>query len=83
MKAGMFLLATIIVTCAVTLVSGRKPDPVPANRPQDYGCAALSVNVLARAHPVGVVQGRRCRSSGGGASFGEEAEAWTIWRSCR
>jgi hypothetical protein len=56
MKTGMFLLATIIFTSAVTLVSGRKPDPAPANRAQDYGCATLSVNVLPRAHPVGVVQ---------------------------
>ena len=56
MKAGMVLLATILVTCAVTLVSGRKPNPVPANDAQDYGCATLAVNVPARQLPVGVVQ---------------------------
>jgi len=56
MKTGVFLLATIIVMCAVTLASGRKPNPVPANRAQDYGCAALSANVPPRAHMVGVVQ---------------------------
>ena len=56
MKTGMVLLATIIVTCAVTLVSGRRPNPVPANHAQDYRCAMLSVNVSPRARPVGVVQ---------------------------
>jgi hypothetical protein len=56
MKTGMVLLGTLIVTCSVTLVSGRKPNPVPARDAQDYGCAMLSVNVPPRARPVGVVQ---------------------------
>lgn len=30
MKRGMFLLGALIVTCAVALVSGREPNPVPA-----------------------------------------------------
>jgi hypothetical protein len=56
MKRGMFLLGALVVTCAVTFVSGREPHPVSANGAQNYGCAALSVNVLPRTHPVGVVQ---------------------------
>ena len=33
MKTGMFLLGTLIVTCAVTFVSGREPNSVPAKSP--------------------------------------------------
>lgn len=56
MKAGMVLLGVLIVTCAVTLTSARKPKPVPANVAQDYGCVTLSMNVPPREHPVGVMQ---------------------------
>ena len=44
MKTGIFLLGTLIVTCSVTLVSGKKPNPLPANGPQDYGCEVIAVN---------------------------------------
>jgi len=56
MKTEMYLLGALFVTCAVTLGSGRKPNPVAASDAQDYGCAALFVNVPPRARPMGVVQ---------------------------
>jgi hypothetical protein len=54
MKTVMCVLGALIVTCAVTLVGGRKP--VPADDVRDYGCAEFSVNVLLRSRPMGVVQ---------------------------
>lgn len=56
MKRGMFLLVALIVTCAVTFVSGREPNPVPANGAQDYGCAVITVNMPTRVRPVGIVR---------------------------
>jgi hypothetical protein len=56
MKTRVFLLATIIVTCAVTLLSGREPSSVPTNGAQDYGCAVIAVNIPTQARPVGVLQ---------------------------
>jgi len=56
MKTGTFLLGALIVTGAVTFGSGRKSNLVPANGPQDYGCAVLPASVSTRARPVGTVQ---------------------------
>ena len=56
MKTGIFLLGTFIVTCSVTSVSGRKPNPLPANGAQDYGCAVIAVNTPTRARPMGIVR---------------------------
>jgi hypothetical protein len=56
MKTGMVLLGALIVTYAVAFVSGREPNPVPANGVQDYGCAVITVNMPTRARPVGMVR---------------------------
>jgi len=56
MKTGMFLLGALIVTCAVTFVSGREPNPVPANGTQDCRFAAIALNMPAPTRSAGMLR---------------------------
>ncbi len=56
MKKGMFLLGALIVMCAVTFVSGREPNPAPANGTHDYRCAAIALNIPAPTRSAGMVR---------------------------
>ena len=54
MKTGMFVLGALIVTCAVTFVSGREPNRASADGVLDDGCSVLNVNVSKRADSPGI-----------------------------
>lgn len=56
MKTGMLLLSALVITCALTFVSGRKPNPGSANGIQDYECAVRAGSVGSRAGTMGLVR---------------------------